>query len=97
MDKACARTDETLARYIPPWQKMGYETMITADHGQNERGHHGGRHPDQQDFALYYFGTAKTTLDHGTLLDQRQLAPTILNLLDVEIPKTMQQSIFLQR
>lgn len=52
MDNACALVDEMLAPFITRWRSMGYEVIVTADHGQDDRGHHGGRGPVQQDAAL---------------------------------------------
>jgi bisphosphoglycerate-independent phosphoglycerate mutase (AlkP superfamily) len=74
---------------------MGYQVIVTADHGQDKRGHHGGHDPLQQDFALYYFGDAQS-LCGNTKLNQLQLAPTILSLLGASIPDTMQAPIFLK-
>ena len=48
-----------LAAFLPQWLKAGYEVMVTADHGQTDRGHHGGHDDEMQDFALYYFGNGK--------------------------------------
>ena len=59
MDHACFVMDEMLAPFIPQWRAMGYEVIVTADHGQDARGHHGGRGELQQDAALYYFGAAE--------------------------------------
>ena len=67
---------------------------MTADHGQTDRGHHGGHEDEQQDFALYYFGKAKGPKD-DTLLDQLQLAPTVLKRLGVPVPATMKAKPFL--
>jgi len=94
MDHACMLMDEMLAPFIPRWQQMGYEVIVTADHGQDARGHHGGCDPLQQDFALYYFGPA-TGPDSDVVLDQLQLAPTILSRLGVTPPDTMKAPVFL--
>ncbi len=75
MDRACYVADGMLAAFLPRWRRAGYEVIVTADHGQSDRGHHGGRGEDQQDFALYYFGPAEGPAE-DTLLDQLQLAPT---------------------
>lgn len=94
MDKACFTMDEMLAPFIPRWRKAGYEVIVTADHGQDARGHHGGRSALQQDSALYYFGPADGPPE-GTVIDQLQLAPTILSRLGAPIPDTMQAHSFL--
>ncbi len=77
MDHACHVMDEMLALFVPKWRSAGYEVIVTADHGQDARGHHGGRADLQQDSALYYFGPAKGPAP-DIMIDQLQLAPTIL-------------------
>ncbi|RWA83913.1 alkaline phosphatase family protein [Mesorhizobium sp.] len=94
MDHACYAMDGMLAAFLPGWREAGYEAIVTADHGQTNRGHHGGHDDEMQDFALYYFGPAKGP-EAGTLLDQLQLAPTVLSRLGVEIPATMKAKVFL--
>lgn len=94
MDHACFVMDEMLAPFIPRWREMGYEVIVTADHGQDSRGHHGARDPLQQEFALYYFGDANGP-SADTPLHQLQLAPTILSRLGVPIPSTMTAKPFL--
>ena len=63
-------------------------------HSVDDRGHHGGREDAQQDVALYYFGPAKGP-DADVLLDQLQLAPTVLARLGVPVPQTMRAAPFL--
>jgi predicted AlkP superfamily pyrophosphatase or phosphodiesterase len=94
MDHAVAGADAMLAAFLPQWLEAGYEVIVTADHGQTDRGHHGGHEPDQQDFALYYFGKAKGP-KADAMLDQLQLAPTILKRLGVAVPDTMKAKPFL--
>ena len=95
MDHACFVMDEMLAPFIPRWRALGYEVIVTADHGQDDRGHHGGRGELQQDAALYYFGPAEGP-GNDTVIDQLQLAPTILSRLGVPIPETMRADPFLR-
>lgn len=94
MDHACAVMDEMLAPFIPKWLAMGYEVIVTADHGQDERGHHGGVGDLQQLTSMYYFGPAKGP-DKDSVIDQLQLAPTILSRLGAPIAETMQGDVFL--
>ena len=94
MDNALYALDASLAGFLPRWLASGYEVIVTADHGQTRRGHHGGHDEDMQDVALYYFGPARGPKP-DTLLDQLQLAPTILKRLGVAAPKTMKASPFL--
>jgi predicted AlkP superfamily pyrophosphatase or phosphodiesterase len=94
MDKACFLLDGQLAAFLPRWRAAGYEVIVTADHGQSVRGHHGGAGEDQRDFALYYFGDAAGP-EPDRLLDQLSLAPTILSRLGVPVPETMAAPPFL--
>lgn len=94
MDHACEVADVMLAAFLPRWRKAGYEVMVTADHGQTDRGHHGGREDLQQDAALYWFGGGDGPPE-DTLLDQLQLAPTALRRLGVPIPQSMKAEPFL--
>lgn len=95
MDHACFVMDEMLAPFILRWQKMGYEVIVTADHGQDDRGHHGGRGDLQQLTALYYFGPAKGPAQDSEIA-QIQLAPTILSRLGAPIADGMQGEVFLR-
>ncbi len=94
MDHACFAMDEMLAPFVTRWRDMGYEIIVTADHGQDARGHHGGRDPLQQETALYYFGPAKGP-EPDAVIDQLQLAPTILSRLDAPVAPTMKAASFL--
>lgn len=94
MDHACFVMDGTLAPFIDRWRQAGYEVIVTADHGQDARGHHGGAGEAQQDFALYYFGEGRGPAPDA-LLDQLQLAPTVLTRLGVPVPTTMKGASFL--
>jgi predicted AlkP superfamily pyrophosphatase or phosphodiesterase len=94
MNHACFVMDEMLAPFIRQWRSLGYEVIVTADHGQDELGHHGGRSPLQQEAALYYFGEAEGPAE-DTVIDQLQLAPTILSRLGAEVPETMKAGTFL--
>jgi predicted AlkP superfamily pyrophosphatase or phosphodiesterase len=94
MDHACYAMDGMLAAFLPRWREAGYEVIVTADHGQTDRGHHGGHDDEMQDFALYYFGKAKGPKE-DVLLDQLQLAPTALKRLGVPVPATMKARPFL--
>ena len=95
MDHACAMLDAQMAPFIQHWRDQGYEIIVTADHGQDERGHHGGHAALQQDTALYYFGSADYCGGDERLC-QLQMAPTILSLMGVPIPASMTAPPFLK-
>jgi predicted AlkP superfamily pyrophosphatase or phosphodiesterase len=94
MDNGCLHMDVMLAAFLPRWLKNGYEVIVTADHGQTDRGTHGGAEALQRETALYWFGGGKGPAD-GTVIDQLQLAPTILKRLGVKVPPTMKAKSFL--
>ena len=94
MDHACFHLDAILAPWIHRWRTGGYEVIVTADHGQDARGHHGGTGEDQRDFAFYYFGSSSLPPD-DQVLDQLALAPSILTRMGVAVPATMPAKPFL--
>lgn len=95
MDVACYTMDAMLAPFLPRWREMGYEVIVTADHGQSVGGHHGGAGADQQEVALYWFGGGAGPADDA-VLDQLALAPTILGRLGADVPETMTAAPFLR-
>ena len=88
MDHACFHLDAILAPFIHRWRQDGYEVIVTADHGQDARGHHGGTGEEQRDFAFYYFGSSALP-GEDEVLDQLALAPSILTRMGVPVPSTM--------
>ena len=71
------------------------EIIVTADHGQDDRGHHGGKGDLQQLTALYYFGEGQGPHQDAEI-DQLQIAPTILSRLGADIPASMTGHVFLK-
>jgi predicted AlkP superfamily pyrophosphatase or phosphodiesterase len=94
MDNALYYLDSALAGFLPRWRDAGYEVIVSADHGQTHRGHHGGHDEEMQDVALYYFGAGEGPAS-DVLLDQLQLAPTVLTRMGVPVPGTMRAKPFL--
>lgn len=95
MDHACFALDAMLAPFVQRWRDAGYEVIVTADHGQDARGHHGGTGEDQRDFAFYYFGDSAMP-DADVVLDQLALAPSILTRMGVPVPDSMRAQPFFQ-
>ena len=94
MDHACYVMDAMLAPFVQRWRDNGFDVIVTADHGQDERGHHGGTGELQQEFAFYYFGDAQMPAA-DVVLDQLALAPSILTRLGVDVPATMKAKPFM--
>ena len=86
--------DNALSRAIPTWQKLGYDIMVTADHGMNADKHHGGMEPVMREVPFYYFGEADAP-DAGTELSQLGIAASVLGRLGVK-PDPKMRPAFLQ-
>ena len=87
-ERQAGKVDKALAQLIPRLREAGYQVLITADHGMDEHGDHGGDAPSLVNVPFFAYDTA-ITVPEGQVLDQRALAPTILSLLGVAAPDTM--------
>jgi predicted AlkP superfamily pyrophosphatase or phosphodiesterase len=84
------RQDRWLAPYLTEWIERGYVILVTADHGMNADGLHGGTTPDVREVPLFLINPMEAGLgDTGETVSQLQIAPTICKLLGIEIPNTM--------
>lgn len=54
-EKAVCEAGYILAGLLPQWLKEGWQVVITADHGMNEMGIHGGTDSAQREIPLYIF------------------------------------------
>jgi predicted AlkP superfamily pyrophosphatase or phosphodiesterase len=82
--------DKKLAPLIMEWRELGYTVLVTGDHGINADGNHGGNTPDQRDVPLFVIQPdGKGRGDTVETVSHLQIAPTILKLLEVQIPVTM--------
>lgn len=86
--------DMALANLIPGWLEGGYTVLVTADHGINNDRLHGGTLPDVRHVPLYWIPKdGRGRGDSGRQVPQLSLAPTLCSLLEIPIPKTMQQPV----
>jgi predicted AlkP superfamily pyrophosphatase or phosphodiesterase len=86
------RQDVWLAPLIVEWMESGYNILVTGDHGINKDGIHGGPTPEQREVPLFVIKPGQAGLgDTGKIVSHLQIAPTILKLLNVSIPKSMLQ------
>ena len=82
--------DKWLATYLKEWMERGYNILVSADHGINADGMHGGTTPEMREVPLYLMRAGLAGLGKMDLpVSQLQVAPTICKLLDLEIPNTM--------
>jgi len=82
------RVDNALSRLVPRLTEAGYDVLVTADHGMNEDGHHGGDQPGLREVPFFAFSD-RLAAAAGVTLDQRAVAPTVLALLGADVPETM--------
>lgn len=92
IDKNCYIIDAALGDFIPRWQEQGYDVIVTADHGQSDRGHHGGTEAIMRDIPIYYFANPHQAIEGPAtdyVIAQTALAPSILQRMGIAIPESM--------
>ncbi len=84
------RQGAMIGTLIPEWLERGYDILVTADHGINKDGGHGGAAPEMREVPLYIIRKEFAGLgDTQQILSHLQIAPTICKLLNIPIPQTM--------
>jgi predicted AlkP superfamily pyrophosphatase or phosphodiesterase len=82
--------DMYMSALIAEWMQVGYNVMVTGDHGINEDRLHGGTTPGVREVPLFLMRPGLPGAgDTREVISQLQIAPTILRLLDLEVPDTM--------
>lgn len=83
--------DNLLSHYLPRWRAAGYTLLITADHGMNADGQHGGTSPDVRQVPLFCLGSEFVPGIYPEALSQLAIAPLICQLLSLPLAEAMQQ------
>lgn len=87
-------TDSLLAQLVPRWLSDGYEILITADHGMNADGQHGGIGADVRETPLFCISPRIVPGIYLEGISQMAIAPLICQLLALPYGKNMRpQSI----
>lgn len=76
--------DTLLAKFLPLWMEVGYTIVITADHGMNRDGMHGGTGNDERLVPLYAIGDPVIPGIYEAMIPQLAVAPLICQLLGIE-------------
>lgn len=82
--------DVILANILPAWIEAGYQVIITADHGMNDDGNHGGTTTADRDVPLFIISDKVTTGIYEEEIPQLQIAPLVCNLLGIQSSHRMQ-------
>jgi len=86
-----ALNDALLANFLPNWLKEGYQVIVTADHGMNHHGSHGGTTDSERIVPLYLFSEKIGATGHLDMeMPQTQLAHMMCYMLGLEKAATMQ-------
>lgn len=75
--------DILLGIFLPEWLKKGYQVVVTADHGMDEYGLHGGSRSAHREVPFYLFSSKQEKIKNITI-KQLELAPLFCFLLGIE-------------
>ena len=82
--QAVNRIDTILGIYLPLWLKMGYQVVVTSDHGMDDFGNHGGTLSEHREVPLFIFSEQLVPSIGLEAIAQLQIAPLICHLLGIE-------------
>ncbi|MGX4685468.1 alkaline phosphatase family protein [Vagococcus sp. JNUCC 83] len=74
--------DNILGTIVPTWCELGYKVIVTADHGMDEYGLHGGNLPQHREVPFYFLSDSEI-LPKKEIMSQLELMPFIADLMDV--------------
>ncbi len=83
------RADALLAVCLPEWLQQGYQVVVTADHGMDENGLHGGSLAAHREVPFYLISEKCHQLQ-AEALPQLQAAPLFCYLLGIDPAEKMQ-------
>ncbi len=86
--KTVADIDKILAVAVPGWLERGYQVLVTADHGMNADGRHGGTREEVRAVPFYRLGVDEGGAISG-IASQLSVAPTVMKLLGQPNPPSM--------
>lgn len=87
-----SQVDTIMGMYLPQWLEQGYQIVVTADHGMNEKKLHGGNTAVQREVALYIFSkfVKKGDYTHHTITEL-MIAPILCRLIGIQPSSGMQK------
>ena len=78
--KAVNQADQLIGLYLHDWLAAGYQVIVTADHGMDEYGLHGGSMAAHREVPSIFFRYFSARL-WDRKMNQLELAPLICSLL----------------
>ena len=89
-EEAVGKANVILSLLMEDWMKEGYQIVITADHGMNTLGIHGGTDAEQRDTPLYIFSSqVKAGRFEENSISQLNVAPLLCRLMDMPASREM--------
>lgn len=89
-EEAVIQMSTLLSLSLPAWLEEGYQVVITADHGMDTFGLHGGTDPIQRDTPLYIFSSqVEAGRFEERYISQLAVAPLLCYLLGIPAGKDM--------
>lgn len=83
--------DIVLASVLPKWMEAGYQIIVTADHGMNDDGQHGGTTTADRDVPLFIISDKLEPGMYEEEIPQLQIAPLACELLGIQPSEAMQK------
>ncbi|OIK12841.1 nucleotide pyrophosphatase [Bacillus sp. MUM 116] len=83
--------DIILASVLPKWLEAGYQIIVTADHGMNDDGQHGGTTSADRDVPLFIMSERVKAGIYDEVIPQLQIAPLACELLSIQPSSAMQK------
>jgi predicted AlkP superfamily pyrophosphatase or phosphodiesterase len=81
--------DDLLCQFLPLWLAAGYQVLITADHGMNADGNHGGTMPDVREVPLFCISPDFIPGTYFEGISQLAIAPMMCELLSLPFGQNM--------
>lgn len=88
--------DMLLAHTLPYWTSLGYQIIVTADHGMNDDGMHNGTTDDERSVPLYVISSKVQPGVYEEAVSQLQIAPLACHLLNIRASNVMLPLTILQ-
>ncbi|MGL4523702.1 MAG: alkaline phosphatase family protein [Bacilli bacterium] len=80
--------DTILAHCMGGWLQLGYQIIVTSDHGMNADGSHGGSTEAERLVPLYIVSNEQVTLE-GPIIPQMHIAPLLCKFMGLNASKSM--------